>query len=143
MDRNHEKVFRLTLGPGGQCGEPPPERVGGSASAQAPEKPQLSAREPGLPARQAHASRPHSGSNGPSRRWPPRPRAVRRRHVCRSALCLRGPVCKVGALRMTRRRGRRRLLERRDVSTLRLHRVWQVVGGGPRAGCGDVCGQTH
>lgn len=65
MDRNHEKVFRLTLGPGGQCGEPPPERVGERKCTGT--GPQLSAREPECLLRQAHASRPHSGSNGPSR----------------------------------------------------------------------------
>lgn len=42
-----------------------------------------------------------------------------------------GAVCKVGALQDDQERGRRRLLERRGVSTLRLHRVWQVVGGAP------------
>lgn len=74
MDRNHEKVFRLALGPGGSVWEPP-QSGWGSASAQAPEK-QLSAR--GLVClRDRPASRPHSGSNGPSQRWPPRPRAVK------------------------------------------------------------------
>ena len=44
MDRSYEQVFRLTLGPGGQCREPPPEQVGeetkctgaGEAAAESP-----------------------------------------------------------------------------------------------------------
>lgn len=50
-----------------------------------PGKPQLRAREPGLPARQDHTSGPSSGSKGPSRQ-PPWPRAE-------EVLCR--PVCPV------------------------------------------------
>ena len=63
---------------------------------------------------------------------------------CRGAppLCLGGPVCKAGALRMTRRReeaaagmkGHERAQAAQDL---------EAVGGAPRAGCGEFCGQTH
>lgn len=58
MDRNYEKVFRLTLGPGGQCGEPPPERVGEERMCTGTRE--AAAGRPGAwsACGQAHASRP-------------------------------------------------------------------------------------